>query len=310
MKVVLTGEGADELFAGYNIFKEDKVRRFWARQPESVHRPGLLTRLYPYLDRDAQDGGEMWKAFFRNGLTETQEPFYSHRIRWDNTSWTERFLLPDVLGTTQGEPDRDILDELPEDWPQWRPLDKAQMLEIMTFMSPYLLCSQGDRVAMAHGVEVRYPFLDPEVIRLSWSLPGRRKLRGLRDKYVLRVAASRRLPADITWRPKRPYRAPMSSVIFAEDAPAYVAELLSEESLREFGVVDPRAAHLLVLKARRRGGRLSGEREDMAIIGILTLQLLVQSFMRDFPRHVADSEESLARMAPSVLEDTLNVSSA
>jgi len=48
-KVVLTGEGADEIFAGYNIFKEDRVRRFWARQPESVLRPLLLKKLYPYI---------------------------------------------------------------------------------------------------------------------------------------------------------------------------------------------------------------------------------------------------------------------
>ena len=73
IKVVLTGEGADEIFGGYNIFREDKARRFWAREPDSKWRPNLLSSLYGYIARDAK-GEAFWRAFFRNGLENTSRP--------------------------------------------------------------------------------------------------------------------------------------------------------------------------------------------------------------------------------------------
>ncbi len=96
MKVVLTGEGADELLAGYNIFKEDKVRRFWARQPDSTARPALLARLYPYVGQGRTQSTGLWQQFFRRGLTEVDHPFYSHMVRWRNTAWALRFLSPNL----------------------------------------------------------------------------------------------------------------------------------------------------------------------------------------------------------------------
>jgi asparagine synthase (glutamine-hydrolysing) len=102
----------------------------------------------------------------------------------------------------------------------------------------------------------------------------------------------------------------MSSVVFAESAPDYVDELLSARRLREDGVVEPRAAELLVAKARRRGGRLSGEREEMALIAILTTQLLAGAFLREFDGRAAQRAASLAGTGPSVLEDRVGVESA
>ena len=90
-----------------------------------------------------------------------------------------------------------------------------QYLEIVTFLSPYLLSSQGDRVAMAHSVEGRYPFLDYRIVEFSERLPSKFKLRALRDKYLVRkswVAAS--CPRSIYDRPKKPYRAPIHRSFF------------------------------------------------------------------------------------------------
>ena len=102
---------------------------------------------------------------------------------------------------------------------------------------------------MAHSVEVRYPFLDPEVVDFCCRLPARLKLRGLRDKVVLRALAGRHLPRDIWERPKQPYRAPMTSVLFDGHSGDYVDELLSPAYLDRLGLVDTRVAGRLIEKA-------------------------------------------------------------
>jgi len=304
MKVVLTGEGADEFLAGYDIFKEDRVRRFWARQPDSDVRPSLLSRLYPDVGLARQRQNRMWQQFFGRGLTELDDPFYSHRIRWENTSWALAVLSPQLRnGKNLAERNASLEGLMPAGWQSWRALARAQMVEIATFLSPYLLCYQGDRVAMAHGVEVRYPFLDPDVVDFCARLPGRFKLRGLVDKVVLRRLASRSLPADIWRRPKKPYRAPMTRPFFGERPPAYVDELLSPRALAETGVADCGAAGRLVEKARRQGGRMSGEREEMALVGLLTLQLWARLFFSGFGGRAAEARRRLDACAPQVLVD-------
>jgi asparagine synthase (glutamine-hydrolysing) len=181
-KVVLTGEGADEFLGGYDIFKEAKVRRFWAQNPDSKWRAALLKRLYPDIDLNAA-GASYLAAFFGAGLKETAAPDYSHGIRWRNT----RFFSKDFSAALADQQAREqsALD-YPAGFANWGDLEKAQFLEITTFLSQYLLSSQGDRVAMAHSVEGRYPFLDVRVVEFCNRLPARLKLRGLTDKFLLR----------------------------------------------------------------------------------------------------------------------------
>jgi asparagine synthase (glutamine-hydrolysing) len=306
MKVVLTGEGADEILAGYDIFKEDKVRRFWARRPESGQRPSLLLRLYPDVGQQASKN-PLWQQFFRRGLTEVNHPFYSHRIRWENTAWGLRFLARDLRERAAPEQVEAETDgEMPSGWRQWSPLARAQALEMHTFLSSYLLCCQGDRVAMGHSVEVRYPFLDPDVFDFCARLPARLKLRGLHDKVVLRRLASRFLPPEIWQRPKKPYRAPMTPALFDTDAAPYVTDLLSDGSLSTFGLADVPTASRLVTKAKRQGGRMFGEREEMALVGLLTLQLLAQQYLKEFPSRARTAREALDGDRVCVLEDRVS----
>ncbi|MBL8513245.1 MAG: asparagine synthase (glutamine-hydrolyzing), partial [Betaproteobacteria bacterium] len=127
IKVVLTGEGADEIFGGYNIFREDKVRRFWARQPDSAWRPALLSRLYGYVKRDAR-AEAMWRQFFRGDLEATGDPFYSHRIRWGNTGQMRRWFAPDFAAAmpTHDEILEEAAAALGGPNPNWHPLARAQ----------------------------------------------------------------------------------------------------------------------------------------------------------------------------------------
>lgn len=302
-KVVLTGEGADELLAGYNIFKEDRIRRFWARRPESEMRPQLLSRLYPYVAGGKAQSGAFWRRFFGSGLDAVDDPFFSHAIRWRNTAWSLRFLSPDIQAALDAERmEFELETSLPPGWRQWEPLARAQVLEQVTFMSSYLLSSQGDRVAMAHGIEVRYPFLDPEVVALCGALPARTRLLGLRDKVALRRLARDLVPSAIAQRPKRPYRAPVAQALFGKGA-EWVDEVLGEDSLRRHGLAAVEPALKLAAKARNLGGRLESEREEMALIGLATLQVLADQYLDHFASRVAEAVAGLKGIAPLVAEE-------
>jgi len=287
-KVVLTGEGADEIFGGYNIFKEDRVRRFWARNPNSTMRPALLGRLYPYIFNRADTRSKIYLInYFRKNLTEIDLPHYSHVLRWQNTSQIKNFFAEDFR---KQMPDLDDTIEryvatLPKDFMTWHPLSRAQYTEISLFMSNYLLSSQGDRMAMANSVEGRYPYLDHRVMEFACRMPAKFKLNGLNEKYILKKAAEGKVPDEIVNRPKQPYRAPMSGCFFGKERLDYVEEMLSEDKIRNYGYFDDKKVTRLKAKCQKRGGELLSERENMAVVGILSTQLLHHNFIENFPAH-------------------------
>jgi asparagine synthase (glutamine-hydrolysing) len=279
-KVVLTGEGADEFFGGYDLFKEAKIRRFWATNPDSKWRPLLLQRLYADIPNLSKGSGSFLAAFFREGLNETGSNFYSHAVRWRNNRRNCRFFSSEVLEALKQGVKDDLGTTLPRDFMTWEPLAKAQYLEATLFMSNYLLNSQGDRVAMANSVEGRFPFLDYRVVEFSTRLPARLKLRGLTEKYLLKQLARELLPAEIWQRPKRPYRAPIHRSFFNESKQDYVRELLSGRQIKATGLFNPAAVDQLVARIER--GVPIGETDDMALAGILSAQLLHRQFVECF----------------------------
>ena len=159
-KVVLTGEGADEFLAGYDIFKEAQVRRFWARQPDSAWRPLLLKRLYPDIEELSRNSASFLAAFFRKDLLDVDAPDYSHAVRWRNGRRNGRFFSKEVQSAVARHPDNLLEGQLHRRFKDWTPLARSQYLEIKIFLSQYLLSSQGDRMGMAHSIEGRFPFLD------------------------------------------------------------------------------------------------------------------------------------------------------
>ncbi|MEZ5287606.1 MAG: asparagine synthase (glutamine-hydrolyzing) [Vicinamibacterales bacterium] len=168
IKVVLTGEGADEMFAGYDIFREARIRRFWGRQPQSTWRPRLLERLYPYLQRSPVAQQAVARQFFGRGLDRFAEPGFGHDPRWTGTAALKRLFSADLRSRAAGLDARaDLLDGLPGDFGRWSALAQDQFLEVHTLLSGYLLSSQGDRMLMAHSVEGRFPFLDRRVAALA-----------------------------------------------------------------------------------------------------------------------------------------------
>jgi len=278
-KVVLTGEGADEVFGGYDIFKEGKIRRFWARQPESSWRPLLLRRLYGYLANSPVARGALAGGFFGQSLDEPGDPYFAHRPRWAMTNRVLRLMTPEFRQRIDAEhPINRLADLAPRPDAHWAPLSRDQYVEAHTLLTGYLLHAQGDRVAMAASVEGRYPFLDHRLIEFANRLPARWKIRGLEEKYILRRAVADWLPPRIAQRTKQPYRAPDSQSFFRDGAPLdYVAEALSPKRVREAGYFEPDMVERLAAKCR--SGAAIGFADNAAFVTVLTTQLLHRQFI-------------------------------
>jgi asparagine synthase (glutamine-hydrolysing) len=280
-RVVLTGEGADELFAGYDIFKLDQVRRFWARRPESRLRPLLLNNLYSYLPHDLRRAGALLQGAFRSRLTETTDPLYSHRPRFSKAERLLGYFSADLLerASREGEPTERLLARLPVGFERLSPLKRAQYLEVITFLCGYLLHAQGDRMSMGNSAEGRYPFLDHRVVAFAGRLPDLLQLRGLHEKYLLRKALARSLPPEIVRREKRPYRAPILAALVGPGAPGYIAELTDPARIAAAGIFAPVAISRLLAKCRRNVDTIVSETDEMALVGIISIMLLHEQFI-------------------------------
>ena len=292
-KVVLTGEGADEFFGGYDIFKEAKIRRFWAVNPGSHWRPILLKRLYPYLKNIQAQSNAYLSAFFHVKPEDLASEFFSHLPRWELTAKLKGFLSDGVKSDIRkSDGYAEMRQRLPAAYARWDGFSQAQYLEATGLLPGYLLSSQGDRMGMAHSVEGRFPFLDHRVVDFTTKIPPRLKMKVLNEKYILKHAAGHLVPLSVRKRPKQPYRAPDAASFFDSGtgtarAP-YVEEMLGPDRIRKEGLFNPTAVGALVKKARN--GQAIGARDNMALVGILSTQLWVDQFIS----HKGDSSDVLS----------------
>ena len=285
-KVVLTGEGADEIFGGYDIFKEAKIRNFWAKDPESRLRPLLLGRLYPYIFKDDRLKQTLI-AFFKNGIDNPDDPFFSHNIRWKNTGKTKNFFSEQIKDLNRNYDNySELMNLLPVNFFEWDIVTKSQFLESLIFLSNYLLSSQGDRVAMAHSVELRVPYLDHRIIELLGKVNSEIKINGLNEKYLLKQVFKNRLPSNILKRWKNPYRAPVNKALLNNNL-NLAKDYCSEDALKRTGIFEP----VKVLKLMNKLGKLdkAGEFDEMALVGIISTQIIYKNFIDDFQNSYSES---------------------
>jgi asparagine synthase (glutamine-hydrolysing) len=282
IKVVLTGEGADEVFGGYNIFKEDKIRRFWAKNPNSACRPLLLSKLYPYIQKESRQFGSFWQSFFKKNLTDVTNPFYSHLIRWENTSTINNYLNSDLHRTEEFDYADQLGGYLDPEMNNWHPLSRAQYLEMRLFMAGYLLSSQGDRMMMGNSIEGRFPYLDHRVIEFASAIPPYLKIRGLNEKYILKKTYQDLIPLGIIERNKQPYRAPIAPCFIGDQVDPVYKYLLSENKIKEYGYFDSGKIDRLFQKIVRFQGANISARDDMAVVAIISTQLLHYHFIENF----------------------------
>ncbi len=296
-KVVMTGEGADEIFAGYDVFKEAKVRRFCAAQPTSKLRPLLLRKLYPYMPRMQGQSQRYLEAFFGGAGTSLEDPLYSHLPRFRTSSAAKGFFSPQLRAAI-GDYDAlaDLREQLPADFVRWHPLSQGQYLESAYLLPGYILSSQGDRVGMANAVEGRFPFLDHRLMELASRIPPRLKLKGLTEKHILRRSVEDMLPEGIAKRTKQPYRAPESRAFLRSRVGATVLDHLSPANVNAAGYFDSTLVQRLVTKCDKLPS--TGFRDNLAFVGILSTQVWHETFINSLKgrRGIAVAKQMLSSL--------------
>ena len=210
-KAVLTGEGADEGFAGYVWFKireaartldiGDSFRPSTGYQPHRAEICGAnleLRRVRAHRRHDRRPARAVHPLQSRGDVA---HPLLQRRAS--------------KSGSAISSPIEDLVLDLPR-LRRWHPLNRSLYLGYKVLLAGLLMTQKGDRVAMANSVETRYPFLDEDVIAFASRIHPRWKLHGFtQDKYLLRQAAARILPEEIAQRRKAMFRAPLAESFLA-----------------------------------------------------------------------------------------------
>ncbi len=280
IKVVLTGEAADEIFCGYDTFKEAKLLEFWGKDIASEIRPHLIKRLYPHLAHYGSGKQYGMMKMYYQGMVKKVDPLFgAMAIRMHNNEAVLGLMNGDFIGGYSLDATREKMKSvLPKNWEKFSILQKTSFREMKTLLEGYLLSSQGDRMTMANGVEGRYPFLDHRVVEHAISLPDRYKMPGFNQKYILKKAFSDLVPHAIVNRPKQPYQAPDIYPFIDADGKVKesVAGFLSKTEIENAGVFEYKMVEQFLEKIKSRRNAQYGYRDNMLFVFMLTTQMAIK----------------------------------
>ncbi len=216
LKVILTGEGADELFAGYIGYRFDEKR------PELEDGDDLV-----YRALEEEESHKLWgdRNFFyeikQYELRETKNALYSEKAR-------KLFPQFDCVNN-------ELLDKTK--LIGRHPLHKRSYVDFKLRLSDHLLSDHGDRVAYANSIEARYPFLDINLLEFAKTVPPGLKLNGLVEKYIVKEVAKKYLPEPIINREKFGFVAPGSTYLMKRNI-EWLNDVLSYETIKRQGYFD------------------------------------------------------------------------
>ena len=276
IKVVLTGEAADEILFGYDSYKEIKLLEFWNKRPESNLRPLLIKKLYPHLKHYKNPRQyRLLRMFYEKFLADFRNDLVGLNIRVHNNHILSNFFNKDYnLNLRNRELLEKVKSILPGNFHSWSLLQKNQFLEMKTLLCGYLLSSQGDRMAMAHSVEGRYPFLDHRLVEKIFYYPDAFKLNGFSQKHILRKAFRGNIPDSIIDRPKYPYQAPdLKSFLKNGSLSEEVNHFLSNNMIKNYGIFDEKYVDRFVRKVQKGSTNQIGYRDNMLVTFLLSSQI-------------------------------------
>ncbi len=281
IKVVLTGEGSDEFFLGYDFYKETLLRQSWdiLTIDQKKERLQCLNPFEKFFHENALKIMALYERY-----TKEQIPgLFSHEIRFNNSSFASRLL------SMQGDNlnlIKNFIENYKDEFNPLSVLEKTQWLDCKTLLAGYLLSTQGDRMSFSHGVETRLPFLDSNVVKLAGELPIDLRLKNeMEEKHILKQAFKDELPNSIINKPKHPYRAPDASAFLHDQPPDYMDVILSLHELKKIDFINADFVTKLIDKLKITPKSQISQRENQAFIFLLSTGLLYRHFIKS-PMHM------------------------
>jgi asparagine synthase (glutamine-hydrolysing) len=255
VKVILTGEGADELFAGYVGYRFDPFRARGAKRHdlETILEQELRERLWG--DKD------LFYEKDHYAFREIKAELYSDAV---NESFDEVDCLNFELVNKDRLKGRDFIHQ-------------RSYLDFKLRLSDHLISDHGDRMGLANSVEARYPFLDVELVEFSKRIPPALKLNGLTEKYILKKVAEGLIPQEIINREKFGFHAPGSPYLLQQNI-EWINDMLSYERIKRQGYFNPDVVETLKGKYSQKGFKLNLPFEDDFLIVVLSFGVLLDVF--------------------------------
>ncbi len=267
--VALSGIGGDELFGGYPRYLGMRAAGLYAAVPLAV-RQWVAEHVAPHIPEGTRnrDQGSRLKRFLRDGY----RPLAEQYLRWVSflpPEWGTSLFTPEIQRQTTHTP---LTGEYPlafSNWPSPDPADRAMGLDLQTYLPDDLL-RMGDRLSMAHSLELRVPFCDQRLLSFACRLPASARFKGFQLKSFMRRALTRVLPAGILGRPKFGFQVPIARWL-REDLREMVRDLLTEERVARRGYVSPRYVRW-VIETHEAGHRNLADQ----LYALLVLELWLQ----------------------------------
>ncbi len=255
IRVVLTGEGADELFGGYIGYRFDKLNQMMPRQrvPHLKEEEALREQVWGDYDFLYE------KNFF--AFNQVKKSIYSDSI---NASFDQINCLNYFVINQERIKNIDIL-------------HKRSYVDFKLRMADHLLGDHGDRMVFSNSVEARFPFLDKNVIEFVMKMPPSLKLKDFEEKYILKKAAKKYVPSIILERPKFAFTAPGSSEFIKCDR-KYMDEILSYDSIKKHGIFNADKVEQLKKEYMKEDFKLNMPYDNDYLMIVLTTELLMQEF--------------------------------
>ena len=242
VKVVLSGDGGDELFGGYETYLADEKARLYGRIPKAVRTRGI-EKVVNSLKPQAQKKGLVNKAKrFIEGLEHPEALSHTRWRLFAGELIQQTLLTQDAARAITQPVDRHIL-ELFDRAGEREPLNRSLYVDVKSYLCDNIL-TKVDRMSMAVSLEARVPYLDRELVELAFQIPTRYKVSRGKTKVLLKTIAARRVPPQCVYRSKQGFSIPIKQWLKTQFRPI-LEDYLQPDLLREQGLFQPKTVERL-----------------------------------------------------------------